>query len=152
MAVLTNGTWVLIADGEKALFLRNSVDAISPTLDVVEKDEQENPSNYDQSANRPGRKHDKGVGQRSAMEDTDWHELAKERFAHQLADILYQYAHRGAFHRIVLVAAPHVLGNLRDHLHKEVREKVVAEVAKDLANHPLDKIERMLKAELDPKF
>lgn len=152
MAILTNGTWVLIADGEKALFLRNTVDAISPTLEVIRKNEQENPSDYDQSANRPGRKHDTGVGQRSAMEDTDWHELAKERFAHELSDMLYKYAHRGAFERIVLVAAPHVLGDLRQALHKEVRDKVVAEIAKDLTHHPLDKVETMLKAELDPRL
>ncbi|MGI3211376.1 host attachment family protein [Roseovarius tibetensis] len=152
MAVLTNGTWVLIADGEKALFLRNTVDAISPTLEVVSKSEQDNPSDYDQSANRPGRKRDPGTGQSSAMEDTDWHELAKERFAHDLADILYKHAHRGDFDRIVLVAAPHVLGDLRDHLHRAVRDKVVAEIPKDLANHPLDKVESMLKAELDPKL
>ena len=152
MAILTNGTWVLIADGEKALFLRNSVDAISPTLDVVRKDENDNPSNFDQSTDRPGRKPDAGVGQRSAMEETDWHRLAKERFARDLADLLYAYAHRGAFDRIVLVAAPHVLGDLRDNLHKEVREKVVAEVPKDLANHPLDKIEKMLKDALDPRL
>ena len=152
MAILTNGTWVLIADGEKALFLRNTVDAISPTLEVIRKNEQENPSDYDQSANRPGRKHDIGVGQRSAMEDTDWHELAKERFAHELSDMLYRYAHRGAFERIVLVAAPHVLGDLRQTLHKEVRDKVVAEIAKDLTHHPLDKVETMLKAELDPRL
>jgi protein required for attachment to host cells len=44
---------VLLADGEKALLLCNTVDAISPALDVVRKDEQENPSDYDQSANRP---------------------------------------------------------------------------------------------------
>ncbi len=152
MAVLTNGTWVLLADGEKALFLRNRVDAMSPTLDVVLKDEQENPSDYEQSANRPGRKADKATGQRSAMEDTDWHELAKERFAHELADILYKYAHRGDFDRIVLVAPPRVLGDLRQKLHKTVREKVVAEIDKDLSNHPLDKVESLLKAELDPKL
>ena len=152
MAVLTNGTWVLIADGEKALFLRNRVDAIAPTLDVVRKNENDNPSNMAQATDRPGRKHDSGVGQRSAMEDTDWHRLSKERFAHELADILYTYAHRGAFDRIVLVAAPHVLGDLRDHLHKEVRDRVVAEVAKDLTHHPLDKVETMLKAELDPRL
>jgi len=152
MAVLTNGTWVLIADGEKALFLRNRVDAIAPTLDVVRKSENDNPSNLEQSTDRPGRKQDAGAGQRSAMEDTDWHRLSKERFAHDLADILYTYAHRGAFDRIVLVAAPHVLGDLRDQLHKEVRDKVVAEVAKDLTHHPLDKVETMLKAELDPRL
>jgi len=152
MAVLTNGTWVLIADGEKALFLRNRVDAIAPTLDVVRKSENDNPSNLEQSTDRPGRKQDAGAGQRSAMEDTDWHRLSKERFAHDLADILYTYAHRGAFDRIVVVAAPHVLGDLRDQLHKEVRDKVVAEVAKDLTHHPLDKVETMLKAELDPRL
>ena len=152
MAILTNGTWVLIADGEKALFLRNRVDAIAPTLDVVRKSENDNPSNLEQSTDRPGRKQDAGAGQRSAMEDTDWHRLSKERFAHDLADILYTYAHRGAFDRIVVVAAPHVLGDLRDQLHKEVRDKVVAEVAKDLTHHPLDKVETMLKAELDPRL
>jgi len=152
MAVLTNGTWVLIADGEKALFLRNRVDAIAPTLDVVRKSENDNPSNLEQSTDRAGRKQDAGAGQRSPMDDTDWHRLSKERFAHDLADILYTYAHRGAFDRIVVVAAPHVLGDLRDHLLKDVRDKVVAEVAKDLTHHPLDKVETMLKAELDPRL
>ena len=152
MATLTHGTWVLLADGEKALLLRNTVDAISPALDVVRKDEQENPSDYDQSANRPGRMKDTGIGQSSAMDDTDWHELAKDRFAHQLADILYKRAHRGDFDRMVLVASPNVLGALRDQLHKTVSEKIVAEIAKDLTNHPLDKVETMLKAELDPKL
>ena len=152
MATLTHGTWVLLADGEKALLLRNTVDAISPALDVVRKDEQENPSDYDQSANRPGRMKDTGIGQSSAMDDTDWHELAKDRFAHELSEILYKRAHRGDFDRIVLVASPNVLGALRDQLHKTVSEKIVAEIAKDLTNHPLDKVETMLKAELDPKL
>jgi len=152
VATLTHGTWVLLADGEKALLLRNTVDAISPALDVVRKDEQENPSDYDQSANRPGRMKDTGIGQSSAMDDTDWHELAKDRFAHELSEILYKRAHRGDFDRIVLVASPNVLGALRDQLHKTVSGKIVAEIAKDLTNHPLDKVETMLKAELDPKL
>src|SRR6056297_2278988 len=89
MATLTNGTWVLIADGEKALFLKNTLDAINPGLEIVKKEEQDNPSDYEQSANRPGRMHDGGEQQLSAMDDTDWHELAKERFAGDLADKLY---------------------------------------------------------------
>ncbi|RBI69091.1 Host attachment protein [Roseovarius sp. TE539] len=150
MAVLTNGTWVLIADGEKALFLTNRLDAQSPDLEVVGKQTQENPSDIAQSANRPGRMPDSGPGQRSAMDDTDWHELAKDRFAADLSDMLYKRAHAGAFSRIVLVAPPGVLGELRQHLHKEVQERVVGEIAKDLTNHPLDKVEKMLKSELDP--
>ncbi|MFW2545009.1 host attachment family protein [Primorskyibacter sp. 2E107] len=148
MAILTKGTWVLVADGEKALFLRNDVDAQDPDLNVVRIEEQDNPSDYDQSANRPGRMHDGGPGQKSAVDDTDWHELAKERFADDLADILYKQAHKGAFERLVLVAPPATLGELRDKMHKEVSDKVVAEVDKTLTNHPIDKIEALLKKEL----
>lgn len=150
MPVLTKDTWVLVADSEKALFLRNDVDEQNPYLKVVRKNEQDNPSDTAQSANRPGRKVDTGVGQRSALDDTDWHELAKERFAADLADKLFRYAHDGRFQRIILVAAPHVLGDLRAHLHKEVQERVVGEIDKNLANHPLDEIETLLKKELDP--
>lgn len=150
MATLTHDTWVLIADGEKALFLKNTLDAKSPGLEVIRKEKQDNPSDAEQSANRPGRKQDTGVQQVSAMEDTDWHQLAKDRFADDLAEWLYKQAHRGAFDRIVLVAPAGVLGEMRKKLHKEVADKVVAELDKDLTNHPLNKIESLLKDELDP--
>ncbi len=145
MAKIETGTWVLLADGEKALFLRNDVDAENPDLNVVRLEEQDNPSDLEQSANRPGRMDDGGPGQRSALDDTDWHELAKDRFAHDLSDILYKQAHKGLFQKIVLVAPPGVLGELRDTLHDEVRAKVVAEVDKTLTNHPLDEVETLLR-------
>lgn len=148
MAGLTEGTWVLIADSEKALFARNLTDAKDPNLQIVRKDEQDNPPDREQSANRPGRMSDNGVGQRSAMDDTDWHELAKDRFAEDLADRLYKMAHRGDFDRIVLVAAPDTLGVLRSSLHVEVSDKVVGEVAKNLTGHPLPEIEKIVAAEL----
>ncbi|MBS8227874.1 host attachment family protein [Vannielia litorea] len=149
MSGLTQGTWVLVADSEKALFLENITDGEDPYLVVSGKEEQENPSDREQSANRPGRMQDTGVQQRSALDDTDWHELAKERFAHDLADLLYQKAHRGAFDRIVLACAPQVLGELRQTLHKEVADKVVFEVPKTLTNHPLDEIEKIVKGEME---
>lgn len=148
MSVLTNGTWVLIADGEKALFLRNDVDAQNPDLTVVRIKEQENPKDIDQSANRPGRMNDNGPGQKSALDDTDWHELAKERFADDLAEILYKQAHKGKFDRLVIVAPPKTLGEIRSKMHKEVSDKVVGELAKTLTNHPIDEIEDLLTREL----
>lgn len=151
MSILTKGTWVLIADGEKALFLENAVDAKDPDLNVVRHMSQDNPPDREQSANRPGRMPDTGPGQRSALDDTDWHLLAKERFARELADILYAKAHDGAFDRIVLVAPPKTLGELRDGLHKEVQDKVVGELAKDLTNHPLDEVEKLLTKEFEPE-
>ena len=114
----------------------------------MRKAEQENPPTREQAANRPGRMSDGPSGHRSAFDDTDWHELEKERFAKDLADILYKLAHKGRFERIVLVAPPAVLGDLRDDLHKEVRNKVVGEIPKTLTNHPIDEIEKIVAGEL----
>ncbi|SFH33018.1 Protein required for attachment to host cells [Palleronia marisminoris] len=148
-AKLSKGTWVLIADGEKALVLENQTDHENPYLTVLSKEEQENPPDREQSANRRGRFNDGPSVHRSAVEDTDWHQLAKDRFADDLAEMLYKKAHKGAFKDIVLVAAPGVLGELRNKIHKEVEQKVIAEVPKTLTNHNLDDIEKVLKHELD---
>ncbi|MEQ5871794.1 host attachment protein [Sagittula sp. NFXS13] len=149
MAELKKGTWVVVADSEKVLFLRNMTDHENPNLDVFDEDEQDNPSDEEQSANRPGRMKDNGVGQKSAYQDTDWHELAKDRFAADLADKLYAEAHKGSFEKLIIVASPQVLGVLRDEMHKEVSDKVIAEVPKTLTNHPVNEIEDLVKKELD---
>ncbi|MBB3995341.1 protein required for attachment to host cells [Sulfitobacter undariae] len=148
MTRLTKGTWVLVTDSEKALFLKNETDGTDPYLTVVKKETQDNPPTRDQAANERGRKSDGSSGHKSAMDDTDWHELAKERFAADLADMLYKRAHKGEFERIVIVADPNTLGELRSQLHKEVSDKVIGEIPKTLTNHPLDEIEKMVKAEL----
>ncbi len=148
MTKLKNGVWVVVADGEKALFLQNKTDGENPHLTVVRKKEQDNPPDREQSANRPGRMHDGGPGHKSALDDTDWHELAKERFAGDLADLLYDHAHSGDYKEIVLVAAPNILGELRDQIHQEVSEKVVGEIPKTLTNHPLTEIEKIVKEDL----
>jgi protein required for attachment to host cells len=54
-------------------------------------------------------------------------------------------AHRGDFDAIVLIAPPLVLGEMRRKLHKEVSERVVAEIPKTLTNRPLDEIEKALQ-------
>ncbi len=148
MSTLDQGTFVLVADSEKALLLENITDGQDPHFEVRKKEEQDNPSDREQSANRPGRKQDTGVGQRSALDDTDWHELAKERFADDIAELLYARAHKGKLGPVVLVASPQVLGDLRPKLHKEVTALIAGEIPKTLTNHPLDEIEQIVKREL----
>jgi protein required for attachment to host cells len=148
-ARLARGTWVLIADGEKALVLENQTDHENPYLTVLTKEEQENPPDRDQSANQRGRFNDGPSVQRSAVEDTDWHQLAKDRFADDLNDLLYKRAHQGAFSQLVIVASPGVLGQLRSKMHQEVGNRVIAEVPKTLTNHGLDDIEKIVRDELE---
>lgn len=162
MTGLAQGTWVLIADGEKALFLENLTDDADPNLHVWREDRHENPADREQGADRPGRHKDTGLakqaapggldwssGQRSGFAETDWHRIEKERFAQELAGRLYGYAHAGRFDRLVLVAPPRVLGELRLKLHKEVADRVIAEIPKTLTNHPVDRIEALVAAALD---
>lgn len=149
MSALKEGTWVLVADGQKALFLRNDMDAQDPMLTVIRIEEQENPADREQGTDRPGRMADGGPGQRSALAETDFHQLAKERFADDLAEILYKQAHKGRYDALVIAAPPQVLGELRAKMHKEVASKVVAELDKTLTNHPIDKIETLIKDALE---
>ena len=107
---LKNGTWVLVADGEKALFLVNEGDAEYPVLRVRREESQENLPTREQGTDRPGRTFESTGTSRSAYEETDWQQLAEDRFADHLAEMLYKRAHRGEFQRIVIVAAPKVLG------------------------------------------
>lgn len=143
---LKHGLWVVVADGEKALFLKNEGDAKYPNFQVVQEMEQDNPATREQGTDRPGRYSDGPSAHRSAVQDTDWHRVGKERFADEIAERLYKLAHRGAFGEIVLVAPPLVLGELRKKLHKEVDEKVTAEIAKTLTNHAVFDIENILQA------
>lgn len=148
MTRLVPDTWVLVADGEKALFLKNRGDGDYPVLDVVRKEEQDNPPDAAQGTDKPGRFNDGPSVQRSAVDDTDWHQLAKDRFAVDLSDRLYKLAHAGRFDHLVVAASPQTLGVLRKHFHKEVEACVIGEIPKDLTNHPIDEIEAIVKSEL----
>lgn len=143
---LAHDIWVLVADGEKALFLRNEGDAEYPNLQVVRTVHEDNPPTREQGTDAPGRTGQGGTIS-SAMEETDWHRIAKERFADEIADRLYRMAHRGDFEQIVVVAPPQVLGEMRQKLHKEVQARVAAEVPKTLTGHPVFEIEKILTAD-----
>lgn len=141
---LPQGAWVVIADGEKALTLVNEGDARDMNLGLRTKKQQNNPQAQDWATDKPGRFNDGGGIHRSAVQDTDWHELEKERFASDLADRLYKDAHANAFSDLVIIASRPVLSVLRQEMHSEVQDRVLLELPKVLTNHPLDEIEAIL--------
>jgi protein required for attachment to host cells len=149
MIRLEKDTWVLVADGEKALFLRNDGGGADPALTVARVEQQDNPKQADQVTDRPGRRADVGAGQRSAMEETDWHQLAKDRFAAEMSDILVRMVRRGRIARLVLVAPPRSLGELRGQLDDSVLKIVVAEIPKTLTGHSLPEIRKIVLGELE---
>jgi protein required for attachment to host cells len=144
--ILKHGIWVVVADGEKALFLKNEGDTKFPDFQVVQEMQKENPPTRDQGSERPGRHSDGPSPHNSAYAETDWHRLGKERFADDIAGRLYKFAREGSFEELVLVAPPRVLGEMRKKLHSEVAGRIRAEIPKTLTNQPVWDIEKMLKA------
>lgn len=136
--------WVVVGDGEKALFMRNDGDEAFPNLTVMREIENAAPATREQGTERPGRHQDSTGPHRSAYEETDFHRLDKDRFAKELADRLYKAAHRNAFKHLLIVAPAGVLGEMRKALHKEVESRVVFELAKELTNMPVHDIEKLI--------
>lgn len=149
MAKLKDGTWVLVPDSEKALILANRGDGDPPDLRLLRKTEQDNSPDREQGTDRPGRTQSSHGPGDSAYDETDWHELGKERNAGDLADLLHKHAHASSYSELVLIAAPEVLGNLRKALHEEVVDRVVAEGPKGLTQVPLDQLEMRLTKDLE---
>ena len=114
---IPSATLVVVADGNKALFLRNRGTAQVPDL-VVE----------------------------DSMEQTHRHDLEDSRFSAKVAERLYRDPPTGAFDHLILVAPPTALGQLRRHMHDSVSERVVGEIPKTLTQHGVADIQKVLTA------
>lgn len=143
---LATDTWVMIIDGEKFILLRNHGDESILDLRVITHNEIRNPPTREQGTDRPGRLYDAGPGAKSAVAETDWHALEKERFAKDIADRLRDWAMQNRFQALVVVADPQTLGTIRPQYHKTVTDRLVAELDKDLTNMPIESIEKVLSA------
>ena len=142
---IPHDSWILVGDGRKALMLRNSGTPQRPqftVLDVLR--DKANPPTHEQGTDRPGRAMSSKSSARSAVEQTDWHEIAEEKFALSIASRLDGAARKGEFKQLVLVAPPHTLSALRKHLDAETLRRVIAEVDKDLTKHPIPEIARLV--------
>src|SRR5688572_8525225 len=135
---------IMVGDGSRALFLRNRGTPANLNLVLERQVEQDNPATREQGTDRPGRLPGSDGVSQSAVGETDFHQLAEQKFAARIADDLYQMGHAQEFAALVVVAPPRMLGDLRAVLHPEVTQRIVAEIPKDLAGHPLPEITRLL--------
>ena len=71
-------------------------------------------------------------------------DVGEAAFAKVLAERINQAALRHRFDHIVFVADPTTLGEMRPQLHHETKQRMLAEIAKDWTNTPLDQVEKAL--------
>ncbi|HEY1361875.1 MAG TPA: host attachment family protein [Xanthobacteraceae bacterium] len=137
--------FVFVGDGRKALFLRNDGDEKFPNLKTERVFVDDNPPTREQGSDRPGRAFKRaGTNLRSGVEDTDWHDLEEHRFAQRVAAAMEQLVRERKTKALVVVAPPRTLADLRSAFHADVKERIVAEIDKDLTKHPIYEIEKRL--------
>jgi protein required for attachment to host cells len=144
-AEIPHNTLVLVGDGRKALFLRNSGAQMDIKLEVEHRLLHPAPPTHEMGTDRPGRTVSGPSDVRSAMEQTDWHQLEEDRFVDTIAGVLARAAAADPDLRIAIVLPPKALGHLRAGMSAALQKHVIAEIPKDLTHHPIPDIARHLR-------
>lgn len=125
-------TWIVIADGARGRILVQ--ERIGAPLKHA-YDEEDLVGNralsHELGSDRPGRSGEKH-GHRNTYEPrSDPHEKAEHAFCQFIAEIVSRAALDRRFERLILVAPPHMLGDLRKCLSPHARNLVSGEFAKN---------------------
>lgn len=128
-------TWICVADGTRAKMYHCDGPGreIEPALNYVPA-AATRAHNREMTVDRPGRTFDSAGFGRHAYDEGDWQEEEKHRFALRLADLLERAAAERRFERLVVVAPPAMMGELRQCLAGFEHRMEVVEVVKDLTH------------------
>ena len=133
MLQLPQNGLVVTADGHRAILLRNHGAQGALELRLERRLEPQNLLDDGPAGSRP---------EEQTPRQTD-----EATFAKQLAHELFMMKERGSFEKMVLIADPQTLGQLRKLLHKTVEECIISSLAKDLTNHSIEDIAAALRRE-----
>lgn len=154
MAKQHKRTWIVVADGSHARFFEPSEDrrALRPSEQSEMTAAEARRPVRDLVTDKPGRGFaSAGSDARHAFEPAhDIHKMQKHDFTARLAEVLDKRCGEGLFERLVLVAPPRSLGELRLLLSDRVKKTVSHEVAKDLTSSTPAALHRLLADTLPP--
>jgi protein required for attachment to host cells len=143
-------TWVLVADAARVrLFqVEQPQQTLAPALgqELIGT----NLPSREIASDRPGRTFDSGGQGRHAKEPpTDPARHAQGEFARDVVRLLDEKRGSRSFERLIVVAPPQFLGDLRALMPQQLQESVSAEVAKDLSKLSLHELQDRLHEVLD---
>ena len=149
---LAPNTLVLVADGRKALFLRNEGDARQIDLRTTSHQEREDHKDSDIKTGASGQSPaPAGTGlPGGTMGEPDFHQQEEDRFARDLAEKINAMALAGKFDALVVVAPARTMGELRPLWHKETTARIVHEHVKEMTDRPIADIEALLTGQATP--
>lgn len=127
--------WIVLADAARARMLSCEGRACHNLRELEALTHSESRAQkQDLVSDRPGRgwANASGDARHSMDEPTDPAHYEQERFARFLADKLLEGLRQNAYQHLVLIAAPHFLGQLRERLDPNVARRVCFESAKNI--------------------
>lgn len=131
---LPNNAIVAVADGEKLNLFRNTGDEANLELKPVAAGDVD-------TDNKSG-----GMRRPSSAANPDGGQGEEDGFSAGVVDILNKQVLSNKADKVVVIAAPRALGEMRKHYHKQLEAALIGEVAKDLTGHSVQDIEKALQA------
>jgi protein required for attachment to host cells len=149
---LPNDTLVLVADGRKALFLRNEGDEQQIDLRTESHRARDERKDRDIKTDAAGQSPAPGGSGLAGgtMDEPDFHQQEEDRFARDLAEKINAMALAGGFDALVVIAPARTMGELRPLWHKETAARIVGEHVKEMTDRPIPDIEALLVGEAAP--
>jgi protein required for attachment to host cells len=74
----------------------------------------------------------------------DGRRLVEDDFAAATAAFLNKLSLDGTIEHLVVVSDPRTLGEMRKHFHRDLRGKIIGELAKDFSRRPLEDIASLI--------
>jgi protein required for attachment to host cells len=138
-------TWVVIADAARVRVFetRGRGKGLAAVEDMAM--EGELAPGRELTSDRPGRSFESVGSTRHAMEGADPRREQKRQFARRIADAVASRQAAKSFDRLVLVAPPATMGDLRAVLPDKVKAAVTAEVVADLTKTPVSELPARLE-------
>ncbi|MDP3898109.1 MAG: host attachment protein [Mesorhizobium sp.] len=144
--ILRPRVWILVADGARARILRDAnppAQAMDGSEELVFRSEQRHLR--DIMADKPSRGFASRGRRRSVMEYRS--DLVREdnrAFAATLAEVLDSHRRAGDFDRLIVAAAPQMLGDLHQAFSDSLRRVTAAEIAKDFTKLPAEDLRAVI--------
>lgn len=117
---LPHGAVIALVDGKHFELHRNTGDEANPTLAAMASPDLD-------ESNKAG-----GAGRDSSSANPTGHQIDEDAHAAAAAQWLNQQVLGHKIEKLVIVASPRTLGEMRRHYHKQLELALIADVSKDL--------------------
>ena len=132
--LLPNGAMIAVADGEKLNLFHNKGREDHPELTAVQVGKIESDN------------HGSGGRHHSSAANHDHGQLEEDSHSAGVAALLNAEVTAGRIQKLVVIAAPKALGELRKHYSKELSAALLGEIAKDLTGHSAADVEKAISS------